>query len=82
MHFVDWLLTQRHRQDRIGELAEQFQVRKPPASDDLPCLRIWLALENGSEAAHATLVQAHAEWEVSRHLPPINAWRQPSLASN
>lgn len=74
MGFSAWLITQAHRNDLVGEIAQQAVRHKYwPKADDLVCFRVYLALGGATPLAIHAVEIAFEEWWLSKDLPIINA---------
>lgn len=71
--FTAWLLTQGHRNDLVGELAQQVRrLNDWPKVDTLLACRVYLARDAATPRALQALEMAYQEWDHSKNLPEVN----------
>ena len=74
MSFHAWLTTQTHRNDLVGEIAQQVARRDDfPKAEALVCFRVFLAKDEATPLALRAIEIAYEEWVRSRDLPAVNA---------
>lgn len=74
MTFCAWLATQAHRNDLVGEIAQQATRCKDwPKTESLVCFRVYLARDAATPLAIRAIEIAFEEWDHSKHQPQINS---------
>lgn len=83
MTFCAWLATQAHRNDLVGEIAQQATRCKDwPKTGGLVCFRVYLARDAATPLAIRAVEIAFEEWDCSKHLPPVNCVESRSRQAN
>lgn len=73
MTFTYWLCQQTHRNDLIGELAQQVRrLDDWPKVDTYLACKVYLARDAATHLGLRALDMAYQEWESSKDQPYVN----------